>query len=289
MIPSNCRYNFTVEQRKNMMNDFTFNVSRFPPLPAGQGLFMAGTDTDVGKTLVAGAIARSLRGDGRRVEVFKPVATGCSRRREGLVSSDAEFLAACADSRRLLSEITPLRFRTAVAPNVAAAREHRDVDLNVMFDAYRELLAAGPDAVIVEGVGGLLCPIRDDFWVIHLAKLLALPVVIVARAGLGTINHTLLTLHAARSAGLAVAGVVVNRYRLEPPAGPDAPEPSTLGDDDYAVFTNPQQIAALGKVKVLALVPDEPENNVARGTIGEDTQFTVNQVDWWRLMGKKAT
>jgi dethiobiotin synthetase len=113
--------------------------------------------------------------------------------------------------------------------------------------------------------------------------MLALPVVLVARAGLGTINHTLLTLHVARSAGLTVAGVVVNRYRLEPPAGPDAPPPSTLGDDDYAIFTNPHQIATLGKTKVLALVPDEPENNVVNGTIGDDTQFTIDQVDWWRL------
>ena len=267
--------------------NFDFDITKYPKLPATRGLFVTGTDTDVGKTLVAGAVARCLRGEGRAMEVFKPVATGCARRREGLVSADAEFLAACSDSRRLLSEITPLRFRTAVSPNVAAAREHREVELDVIFDAYREMLACRPDAVIVEGVGGLLCPISDDFWVIHFAKMLALPVVIVARAGLGTINHTLLTLHAARSAGLTIAGVVINRYRLEPPAGPDASPPSTLGDDDYAIFTNPHQIATLGKVKVLTLVPDEPENDVARGTIGEDTQYTINQVDWWRLTAEQ--
>jgi len=266
------------------MNGFSFDIASYPALPVARGLFVAGTDTEVGKTLVAGAIARSLRADGRTVEVFKPVATGCSRRREGLVSEDAEFLAACSDSRRPLSEITPLRFRTAVSPNIAAAREHRDVDLAVIFDAYCELVAAGSQAVIVEGVGGLLCPISDTFWVIHLAKMMALPLVIVARPGLGTINHTLLTLHAARSAGLKIAGVVINRYRLEPPSGPDATPPRMLGDDEYAMFTNPQQIATLGKVKVLTLVPDEPDNNVARGTIGDNTQFTLDQIDWWRLM-----
>jgi len=268
------------------MNDFSFDVSKYPALPAARGLFVTGTDTEVGKTLIAGAIARSLRSEGRTVEVFKPVATGCSRRREGLVSGDAEFLASCSDSRRPLSEIVPLRFRTAVAPNVAAAREHRDVDLDVIFDAYREMLTAGPEAVVIEGVGGLLCPIRDDFWVIHFAKMLALPLVIVARAGLGTINHTLLTLHAARSAGLRVAGVVINRYRLEPPTGPTAPPPATLGDDDYAIFTNPQQIAKLGKTKVLTLAPEEAANDVTAATIGEDTQYTIDQVDWWRLTGR---
>jgi len=267
------------------MDAFTFDISKYPPMPRARGLFVTATDTEVGKTLVAGGIARSLRSAGRRVEVFKPVATGCRRTREGLVSADGEFLAACSDSRRTLSQITPLRFVTAVAPNVAARREHRDVELNEIFDAYVQMVESSPDAVIVEGTGGLLSPISDEFWVIHLARLIALPVVIVARAGLGTINHTLLTIYAARSAGLHVAGVVVNRYRLEPMPGPaSSEEPPPMGDDDYAIFTNPQQIADRGNVKVLALVPDEKANNVAKATIGDDSQYVIDQVDWMRLM-----
>jgi dethiobiotin synthetase len=161
------------------------------------------------------------------------------------------------------------------------------VDLEAIFDGYAHL-AGTAETVIVEGIGGLLCPITDDFWVVHLARLMGLPVVIVARAGLGTINHTLLTLHAARSAGLSVAGVIVNRYRLEPAAAKqlaDPAQPYTHGDADLAIHTNPAQIAERGKTSVLAVVPDEPANSVERATIGEDTQFAIDQVDWERLAG----
>lgn len=262
-------------------------MSRYPPLPRLRGLLVTGTDTEVGKTLIAGAIARHLRRRGRRVEVFKPVATGCRRGREGLISADGEFLAACADSRRTLAEITPVRYAAALAPNVAAEREHRPVDLEALFEAYRRLEGSA-EAVIVEGVGGLLCPITDDFWVVHLARLMALPVVIVARAGLGTLNHTLLTLHAARSAGLEVAGVIVNRYRLEPAAAKELADPSqpyTRGDADLAIYTNPAQIAERGGVTVLAIVPEEEANSVERATIGPDTQFAIDQADWERVVG----
>jgi dethiobiotin synthetase len=306
-----------------MTTPFAFDVSQYPPLPKLRGLFVTGTDTGVGKTLIAGAIARRLRQIGRRVEVFKPVATGCRRDRGiGLVSEDAEFLAACAESRRTLAEINPVRYATAVAPNVAARREHREVDLQAIFDAYSSLgggsTGQAPDAVIVEGVGGLLSPITDDFWVIHFARMTGLPLVIVARPGLGTINHTLLTLHAARSAGLNVAGVVVNDYLLEPPYdlpprtesespvrlasmgkhgevpppphGGDYPnvpprEAPLRDDTDIAMFHNPREIAARGNVEVLAIVPHEKQNSVRNATIGQDSQFCIAQVDWEKLLG----
>jgi len=252
---------------------FDFDVSGRPSLARLRGLFVTGTDTGVGKTLIAGAIARHLRKAGRRVEVFKPAASGCRTDRGRLVSPDAEFLAACADSSRTLAEITPVTFALPVAPNVAAGREGRPVDLEAIFAAYHSLADCSPDAVIVEGIGGLLCPIGDDFWVIHLAKMMDLPVVIVARAGLGTINHTLLTLHAARCAGLRVAGVVINRYQVDPEAG-------------LAVLTNPTQIAQRGGAAVLALVPEDPRSCVESATIGKDVEFAIGQVDWEKIMGR---
>jgi len=275
-------------KKKSLLSDqgqadpFDFDVSGYPPLPRLPGLFITGTDTGVGKTLIAGAICRVLGEGGLRVEPFKPVATGCRRTREGLVSPDSEFLAACADSLRPLRQITPLRFKAAVAPNVAACYEHKAVELEAIFDEYRRLEGSA-DMVIVEGVGGLLCPLSDDFWVIHLARMMMLPVVIVARAGLGTINHTLLTIQVARQAGLLIAGVVVNRYRLEPETGhktqgPDQHE--SHGDDDLAICTNLQQLAQRGKVPLLAIVPDEPSNSVERATLGPDTLFAVRQVNW---------
>jgi len=263
---------------------FDFDVSAYPPLPALAGLFVTGTDTGVGKTLVAGAIARCLRRQGVPVEVLKPVASGCRSSREGLVSADAEFLAACADSARPLWQIAPLRYASALAPNVAAERESRPVDLEAVFEAYRRLQNDGR-VVIVEGIGGLLCPICDDFWVIHLARLMALPVVVVARAGLGTLNHTLLTLHAARSAGLHLAGVVINRY----PPDLDAEAAGHAGAEaDVSVLTNPRQIALRGRVPVLTVVPEEPQNSVENATIGPETQLRLAQVKWESIANRRS-
>jgi len=265
---------------------FDFDVTDYPRLPQLPGLLVTGTDTGVGKTLIAGAIARQLHLAGLNVEVFKPVATDCRRAREGLISEDAEFLAACAESRLTLAEIAPLRYATPAAPNVAAARERRPVDLDAVFDAYARL-AKQADVVVVEGIGGLLCPITDDFWMIHLARMMHLPVIIVARAGLGTINHTLLTIHAGTSAALDLAGVIVNRYRIEHET-PDASADPTVRDGrdaDLAMCTNPAQIAGRGRVRVLAVVPDEPANSVEKATIGPDTSFAISQVDWQAMLG----
>ena len=250
----------------------TFDVSAYPQLPRGRGLFVTGTDTDIGKTVVAGGIARALRQGGEGVEVYKPVASGCRLNpRGGLISSDAEFLAACGDSTRPLSDITPVRFREALAPNVAAARADKTVDLQAIFDGWSRLTESGLP-IIVEGVGGLLCPLSDDFWVIHLAKMLQLPLVVVVRPDLGTINHTLLTLHAARSAGLTVAGVVINRW----PADPDP--------IDTAIKTNPQQLADRGDVPILARVPNDADTDVDKATLGPETQLSLKQVNWLELM-----
>jgi len=276
-----------------------FDVSDYPALPQLKGVFVTGTDTGVGKTLVAGAVLRYLRGRGIRVEPFKPAATGCRRFRGELVSADAQFLAACADSRRMLHEIAPVRFRHALAPNVAARLEKSTVKLEEIFHQYRRLEGIA-DAVVVEGVGGLLCPITDDFLVAHFAKMVNLPVVIVARPGLGTINHTLLTLFAVRKAGLKVAGVVINRYEVDTaskgalagqpfdcapfgsePQGRRQGKQGAFTSDAYlAIQTNPEEIASLGNVSVLALLPDERENSVEDATIGQDTEYVIAQVDW---------
>ncbi len=266
-----------------------FSVSRWADqkLPRLNGMFVTGTDTEVGKTMIAGAICRSLYKSGVNVEPFKPAASGCRHSRGELISSDAEFLAACADSSRPLSEITPVRLATALAPNVAAAHENRAIDVHAIFDAYRRL-EGNADAVVVEGVGGLLCPISDDLWVIHLAKMMALPLVIVARPGLGTINHTLLTIHAARTAGLTVAGVIINRYQIEPwqqeRIANDINSP-THGDNDRAMFTNPQQIADRGNVPVLALVPDDTDSDVEQARLGDDIQCAIDRIPLKKIAG----
>ncbi|NQU74955.1 MAG: dethiobiotin synthase [Planctomycetes bacterium] len=243
-----------------------FGVAGYPTLPAVRGVFVTGTDTEVGKTLLAGAIARHLRQAGKRVGVFKPAATGCQMGPDGeLVSEDARFLADCAGRPHPLTVVAPQRFAEPLAPNVAAERAGRQVDLDAIFRAYRQI-AADSDFVVVEGVGGLLCPISDGFWVIHMAMLCRLPMVIVARANLGTINHTLLTLHAARSARLTVAGVVINRY--------------PVGTTDAAVATNARQIADRGKVIVLTRIDEDPGCSVPLVRLGAKVRQAIDQVDW---------
>src|SRR3954471_2351675 len=128
---------------------------RPPTIP---GLFITGTDTGVGKTLVAGAIADWFRRRHQCVGVLKPVATGCVHRREGLVSEDAEFLAHCADSRFPLDVICPQRYSEPLAPAVAAERATQPLDWDAVQRSIR-MIERGSDVLIVEGVGGAMVPL----------------------------------------------------------------------------------------------------------------------------------
>src|SRR5829696_9586866 len=118
------------------------------------GLFVTGTDTEVGKTVIAGAIANYFLRQGKRVAVSKPIATGCVHRREGLVSEDAEFLASCADARFPLDVICPVRYKEPLAPQVAADRANEPVDWPAVDRSLRAM-SAESDVIIVEGVGGV--------------------------------------------------------------------------------------------------------------------------------------
>ena len=170
-----------------------------------RGLFLTGTDTGVGKTVVACGLAAALREAGIDVGVLKPVATGCRG-----VPEDTAALLRASRSGDDPAAVTPFAYGPPVSPDQAARLARRPVRLPAILAAFRAL-AARHDAVIVEGVGGLLVPLGPRRQVAALAKRLGLPLLVVARAGLGTLNHTLLTLEAARRRGLAVAGVVLNR------------------------------------------------------------------------------
>jgi len=172
---------------------------------APRGLFVTGTDTGVGKTLVACEIVRRLRARGEGVGVLKPVETGVGP--EG--PQDAKALREAAGVADAIDEICPQRFALPAAPSVAAAAEGRRVDLN-RIDQALERVKLRHSCVIVEGAGGLLVPITPDFNMADLAHRLGLPVLVVCRAALGTLNHTWLTLEAARSRGLRVAGIVIS-------------------------------------------------------------------------------
>ncbi|HEX8912180.1 MAG TPA: dethiobiotin synthase [Humisphaera sp.] len=238
-----------------------------PPLPrlSIPALFVTGTDTDVGKTLVAGAIADWFRRRGARVAVLKPAATGCVHRREGLVSEDAEFLAACADARFPLDLVCPQRFVEPLAPGVAAERAKQPMDWSAVARSIR-LMEPEADVMIVEGAGGVMVPMDDRHTVLDVIGWLGAPAVVVARPNLGTINHSVLTVNALRSAGAEVAGVVVNRYR---------PDGATVAEE-----TNPRLIEKWGKVPLLAIVP---ETKHVGPPLPADVVAAVEPVDWARF------
>lgn len=172
-------------------------------------LFVSGTDTGCGKTRVACALARGLRAAGLRIRVLKPVETGCAEREGSLVPADALALAAAAGDDAPLERLCPYRLRLAAAPEVAARAQGIELESARIAGALA-LARAGADAVLVEGAGGLLVPLGAELDMAGLARDLELPVLIVARARLGTLNHTLLTLEAAAARGLHVLGVAIS-------------------------------------------------------------------------------
>jgi dethiobiotin synthetase len=169
------------------------------------GLFVTGTDTGVGKTLVGCAIVSGLRARGIDVGVMKPMETGVGP--EGPL--DALALWRAAGEGDDLEDVCPLRFALPAAPNVAAEAEGREVEIERVRPAY-ERLAARHECMLVEGAGGLRVPTRSGSDMGDLARDLGLPILVVARAALGTINHTLLTLDVLGRRGLPLAGVVVS-------------------------------------------------------------------------------
>ncbi|MGN6586895.1 MAG: dethiobiotin synthase [Solirubrobacterales bacterium] len=199
------------------------------------GLLVTGTGTEVGKTVVAAAIARTLATEGQRVHVFKPAVTGLEEEGE----TDHTLLRRASGSQQSDEEIAPYRYDPPASPHLAAALAGEEIDPARLREAA-QAAAIGADAIVCEGVGGLLVPLSPTYLVRDLAADLGYPLVIVASPGLGTINHTLLTIEAAFAAELHVAAVVLN---------PWPEEPSEIERD------NRKTIAALANVPVHTLPP----------------------------------
>ncbi len=179
-----------------------------------RGLFITGTDTEIGKTYVAALIARSLHAAGHRVGVYKPAASGCERHDGALISEDAVTLWQAAGSPGSLQQVCPQTFAAAKAPHLAAKDEGRQLGAALLRSGL-DVWLADSDVVIVEGAGGLMSPLGEDEFVADLAYDFGFPLVVVAANRLGAINHVLQTLITAATFrdGLSVAGVVLNQSR----------------------------------------------------------------------------
>ena len=200
-----------------------------------RGLFVTGTGTGVGKTVVAAVIARGLADAGTRVAVFKPAATGLEEPGE----ADHALLRRAAGSAQSDEEIAPYRYGPPASPHLAAELAGEAIDPVRLLRAARAA-ALSADGLVCEGVGGLLVPLAPRYLVRDLAADLGLPLAIAAPPGLGTINQTLLTIEAARAAGLTVAGVVLTPWPLQP---------------SQIERSNRETIATLGEVRVETLAP----------------------------------
>lgn len=215
-----------------------------------KGFFITGTDTGVGKTIITSALIKVAKSLGLRACGMKPIETGCVKaelkvkrqktKDKDLIPSDGIFLKNIAGIVESIDLVTPVRFVNPLAPLPASEIEGISVDINKIKRAFMKLVKKY-DAIFVEGIGGLLVPIKKDYTVLDLIKDFDLPLIVVSRPGLGTINHTLLTVNYALKEGLNVAGIVINYAR---------PPEKSLAEE-----TNPQIINQLSTAPLLGIFP----------------------------------
>ena len=223
---------------------------KLPMLPEMKGIFITGTDTDVGKTWVAAGLTAALKERGVNAVYFKPIQSGCLLEEGRLVPTDALLARRVAGLTEPLEVLTPIALRMPLAPGVAAVQAGVAVDLERIASGLKDL-ASRYEFLVVEGAGGLYVPlIGTHFLVLDLIRWLGLPLAVVAKSGLGTINHTVLTVKAALAANIPVAGVILNRYPEKP---------------GLAAETNPGVIAALTGVPSLGRLPEVPDLEQAAG------------------------
>ncbi|MBT3362771.1 MAG: dethiobiotin synthase [Chloroflexi bacterium] len=213
------------------------------------GLFITGTDTDAGKTVVAAGILKLLREKGVDAVPVKPIQTGGIPSSDGLLASDLEFSLATAginpnqDEKKLMA---PYVYNPACSPHLAGRLAQAYPELSKINDCIQKLLQ-DHQAVVVEGAGGIMVPLNETKTMLDLMKTLEYPVVLVSRLGLGTINHTLLSVQALQNAGLNLIGVVFCRTQASQPG------------NEFIEEDNPKTIAQFGTVKVLGNIRYIPD------------------------------
>jgi len=210
-----------------------------------RGIFITGTGTDVGKTVVTAAVLRGARASGIDAVPLKPVQTGAVEGPDGLRAPDVELALSAAGldaSPEAVAMMAPFLYKPACSPHLAGRLAGRPVTVDAVC-ACAEKLLTRHDCLIVEGAGGVMVPLNESQTMLDLMVALEMLVLVVALDGLGTINHTLLTLAALRQAGLEVLGVVFN-------------QPETLGGTaEFIRRDNPATIARFGEVVVLGILP----------------------------------
>ncbi len=230
-----------------------------------KGIFVTGSDTGVGKTVIAGAIAASIKAQGMSVGIMKPVASGAKEIDGRLVSDDVVYLKKIIDSEDDDDLVSPIRLKQPIAPTIAAAKSCVQIDMDKVWKAYEELTNRH-DFVVVEGIGGLMVPVDDTLFVADIACKMDLPLVIVSRDYLGTINHTLLTVEYARSRNLRIKGIIINMLK---------------GDDDVV-----REIEKHSSAPVLGTIPFKENVSVENCVFGEVVEDFRREINISKIMRK---
>ncbi len=232
------------------------------------GLFVVATDTGVGKTRVTTALIRLIQEQGRRVGAFKPVATGADIEHGDRLGEDGQALTAALTAESLApppDRVVPMLFGPPLAPPAAARLSGRTLLyadlLKLTFDTWH-YWSGRVDLIVLEGIGGLHCPIAEDATLVRLAADLDLPLLIVARSGLGTLNHTLCTVEVAQRRGLRIAGLILNQA-----------EPTSTTIDDPSVATNRHELARL--LPGIGILGELDYNTNSQATVN-----TLRGYDW---------
>jgi dethiobiotin synthetase len=213
-----------------------------------QGFFITGTDTGVGKTVVTACLLALYRKHRLSVGVMKPMETGVDPECSSSANSDAKFLMEIARCSDALSLVSPIRLKPAASPYQAAKMENSPINIDIIVQSF-QTLANNYENMLVEGVGGLLVPITEDYMVSDLARDLGLPLIVVARNALGTLNHTLLTLRVAKQEGVPVQGVILSRS--------EPGEPDTIEKGHAEIISELSGVPVLGEIPFIGNVSEE--------------------------------
>ncbi|MFD3156925.1 dethiobiotin synthase [Haloimpatiens sp. FM7330] len=232
-----------------------------------KGIFIVGTDTDVGKTIVTAGIMHVLRSNGYNATYFKAALSGALEVNDKLVPGDTKIVSEVSNLKESYENITPYVYRSAVSPHLASKIEKKPIDLNVIMKKY-EYLKKKYDYIIAEGSGGIICPLIDDergvYTLENLIKDLNMSVILVARAGLGTINHTVLTVKYIESLGINIKGIIINNYVQ-----------NLLCNDNIKMIEKFTKLPIIGKLKN---IENLNENMVQAIRINSEKAFSVNTI-----------
>ncbi|MCD6186504.1 MAG: dethiobiotin synthase [Deltaproteobacteria bacterium] len=234
-----------------------------------KGFFITGTDTEVGKTVVTAGLAGAIKARGFNVGVMKPAASGAVMHDGRLISNDVAFLLKSINSQEDHQIAAPLTIEPPLAPLAASMLENIPIEPEKIFKAF-DIMRQKYDVVLVEGIGGILVPLTEVYSIADLIKDMGIPLIIVARPGIGTINHTLLTINEAEKRGIEVKGFIINGMDI-----------NQAGD---AEKTNPEIIKKISGKTLLGILPFDPKVNMEKFAIGDIVALTEKHLDLEQIL-----